>query len=44
MTIRWGEREPWYKEVQELMKAANDYKVGAGRALVQGSPGDQESS
>ncbi len=32
MTVRWVEGEPWYKEVQ---KAANDYQVGEGRALVQ---------
>jgi hypothetical protein len=25
MTVRWEEGEPWYKEVQELRKAANDY-------------------
>ncbi len=34
MTMRWVEGEPWYKEVQELRKTANDYK----RALVQGGP------
>jgi|688.fasta_scaffold825653_4 hypothetical protein len=44
MTIRWVEREPWYKEVQELMKAANDDKLGAGRALVQGGAGVQEEA
>ncbi len=38
------EGEPWYKEVQELRKAANDYKVGGGIALVQGGPGASEGS
>ncbi len=44
MTIRWVKGEPWYKEVQELRKAANDYKVGGGRALVQGGAGNPEGS
>jgi hypothetical protein len=31
------EGEPWYKEVQELRKAANDYKVGGGQCFGSGS-------
>jgi len=34
--VQWVEGTPEYKEVQELWKAANDYKVGEERALVQG--------
>jgi hypothetical protein len=38
MTIRWVQGEPWYKEVQEIRKVANDYQEGGGGALVQGGP------
>ncbi len=44
MATRWVEGEPWYKEVQELRKPANDYKVGGGGALVQGGAGALEGS
>ncbi len=44
MTKRWVEGEPWFQEVQELRKAANDFKVRGERALVQGGVGAHENS